>query len=194
MKTLTPWKTVSLGESKASLLKKLEKYEVGYYAKQLLEKMEVSDKQEVDLVVLTPADLGFQLAPTTTDLFAKAKAEGYDLCPADVGPVLRVNYDDQPKEEYLRIAMEPIAVSDGYPLVFRVERSDGGERRLGDGWAYADSRWDLDDRFVFRFRKASDPASSESPVSLSPSDLESRVASLERIVRSIQEVFKSQEL
>lgn len=171
-KTLTPWKTVSLGESKASILKKLEKYEVGYYAKQLLEKVEVSDKQEVDLVVLTPSDLGFTENPTTAELFGKAEELGYDLCPADVGPVLRVNYDDQPKEEYLWIATEPITDSVGYPVVFFVGRLDGDVLWLDGGWAGADGRWRLDERIVFRLRKvqSSGLESSKPPVSLSPSD------------------------
>lgn len=177
-KTLTPWKTLSLGETKDSLRKKLKEYHVSSYASELFDKMDVSDAQEVDLVILTPRDLGFTENPTTTELYARAKERGYDLCPADVGPVLRVNYDDQPTGEYLWIAIEPITDSDGDPGVFGVERGGDGERWLYGVWSGPVDRWGLGRRIVFRLRKSSDPLS-----------LELRVEALERIVRSMQEVF-----
>lgn len=149
----TIFKTLTLGESKKSLEKKLKAYEVGFYARELFENMQISDKQDVDLVILTPADLGFTEAPTTTELFKKAVEQGYELCPPDVGPVLRVNYDDQPTGEWLFIAMESITDSDGGPRVFRVRRDRGGGRWLGSDWADPDARWYLGRRFVFRIKQ-----------------------------------------
>ena len=65
---------------------------------------------ELDLVVLSVADLGFgdQGAPLR-DIYARALASGLELCPAEVGPVLRLNYLDQPPGEFLHVAMRPVA-------------------------------------------------------------------------------------
>jgi hypothetical protein len=65
---------------------------------------------ELDLVVVSVADLGFgdQGAPLR-DIHARALASGLELCPAEVGPVLRLNYLDQPAGEFLHLAMRPVA-------------------------------------------------------------------------------------
>jgi hypothetical protein len=65
---------------------------------------------ELDLVVVSVADLGFgdQGAPLR-DIYARALASGLELCPAEVGPVLRLNYLDQPAGEFLHVAMRPVA-------------------------------------------------------------------------------------
>lgn len=178
----TIFKTLTLGESKASLKKKLTEYKVSNWAKELFEKISISPKQDIDLVILTPRDLGFTGWPTTTELFAKAKAQGYDLCPQDVGPVLRVNYDDQPKGEWLVIAMEPITVSGGSQDVFYVEH--GGDER----WLYANRGdpggvWSADCRFVFVRKDGTQPSDTKS--SSDPLSLESRVKELESQVEMI---------
>jgi hypothetical protein len=65
---------------------------------------------ELDLVVVSVADLGFgdQGAPLR-DIHARALASGLELCPAETGPVLRLNYLDQPLGEFLHVAMRPVA-------------------------------------------------------------------------------------
>jgi hypothetical protein len=65
---------------------------------------------ELDLVVVSVADLGFgdQGAPLR-DIYARALATGLELCPAEAGPVLRLNYLDQPPGEFLHLAMLPVA-------------------------------------------------------------------------------------
>lgn len=62
---------------------------------------------EVDLVVVTPADLGLGEV-RLPEVYAKAFSLGLSLCPAEVGPQLRLQYTDQPKGESLVIGMEPI--------------------------------------------------------------------------------------
>ena len=117
------------------------------------------------LIDLTPADLGFTENPTTTELldvkrladWSAANLEGYvlELCPAEVGPHLAIQYKDQPNGEILWVAMERIPDSDGNPYVFDVKRYDDGELWLRRAWTRPDYRWELAYRIVFRLRKVS---------------------------------------
>lgn len=125
----------------------------------------LAEPEPIMLIDLCPADLGFTENPTTTELFdvkrlaawSEANLDGYvlDLCPAETGPHLAIQYKDQPKGEVLWIAMDRIPDSDGDPGVFGVERRDDGELWLDFGWADLGDRWDLDHRIVFRLRKLS---------------------------------------
>ena len=124
-----------------------------------------SEREPITLIDLCPADLGFTENPTTTELFdvkrlatwSAANLDGYviELCLAEVGPHLAVQYKDQPKGEVLWIAMERISGSDGYSSVFGVKRSGDGKLWLYDDWANPGGRWRLVNRFVFRLRKVS---------------------------------------
>ncbi|MDO8664011.1 MAG: hypothetical protein Q7K44_00445, partial [Candidatus Liptonbacteria bacterium] len=74
----------------------------------------VSDTEtEVDLVNVSVAELGFKNGAPRKDIYERAVSLGLELCPNEVGPQLRLQYTDQPKGEWLRIAMEPITGSDG---------------------------------------------------------------------------------
>jgi len=175
---LKVWKTISLGGIETdTLLKKIEdpdekagkeKNEVGSYARDLTTKpaykKAVVEKHElVDLVILTPADLGFTETPRTDTFLTKEfcaewsrkHLDGYviELCSPEVGPQLRLQYQDQPKGEVLWIAMERITHSGGNPHVFNVERNGDGHRWLRTRWTDPDDQWDLGDRLVFRLRK-----------------------------------------
>jgi len=107
---------------------------------------------EVELVVASVAELGFKDGAKYSAICERAKNLGLDLCPAEVGPQLRLQYTDQPKGEWLRIAMESIADSDGRLRVFDVAR--GGDEL----WLYGDlghpgNFWYAIDLFVFVRRK-----------------------------------------
>jgi hypothetical protein len=56
---------------------------------------------ELDLVVLSVFKLGFSDRASLHDIYARAVAQGFELCPAEVGPALRLNYLDQPLGEFL---------------------------------------------------------------------------------------------
>jgi hypothetical protein len=77
---------------------------------------------ELDLVVLSVSELGFgspvsprdgapgeRIEVSLGDVYARALALGFALCPAEVGPALRLGYLDQPPGEFLHIAMQPVA-------------------------------------------------------------------------------------
>ena len=89
---------------------------------------------------------------TTEDIYKKAQDFGLDLCPAEVGPHLRLNYKDQPLGEWFSIAMKQIADPDGYPNVFYLERYEDGVW-LDYNWAKPEYKWDPDNELIFRLRK-----------------------------------------
>jgi len=99
-------------------------------------------------------NLGFTKVPTTAELFARIRQIG-SLCPAEVGPHLRRDYQDQPKGEVLWIAMNAIRVQDkfGYPDRFVVRRSDQGERLLESDIANPGPHWDLETEIIFVLRE-----------------------------------------
>lgn len=80
------------------------------------------EEVEIELVRVTVAELGFKYGTTRKDIYERAIQLGLELCPAEVGPQLRLQYKDQPRGEWLFIGMEPIANSDGELVVFQVGR------------------------------------------------------------------------
>ncbi len=75
------------------------------------------------LVIVSVNELfGYDTTKEYSFICEYAKRAGLDLCPAEVGPQLRLQYTDQPKNEWVRIAMEPIADSKGRPSLFVVGR------------------------------------------------------------------------
>lgn len=146
------WKTVTLGLKKSpkGYLEALKRdgYCIGDYAGQILHNTGVSQtKVEVDLVVVTVGELGFNNSARRDKIYARAIELGFRLCPAEVGPALRLAYKDQPKGECLRIGMEPITVWDS-PDVFGVD-NENDERCLNSFYGNADSYWRADGRWVF---------------------------------------------
>ena len=64
-------------------------------------------------MALSVKELGFNDGAYYKDICTKALELGLELCPAEVGPALRLVYKDQSRGEWLRIAMEAITGSDG---------------------------------------------------------------------------------
>jgi len=121
------------------------------YAKQLLESPNfkvIGEHADVDLVEVSVASLGFTRNTRYDAICTRAKELGLELCPAEVGPQLRLQYTDQPMGESIIIAMNAISDRDGDPNVFDVDRV------VGDLWLRThvcapDSGWSLRSRFVF---------------------------------------------
>ena len=113
----------------------------------------LKNPEQIDLVRLKVRDLFSDESTHTTDeIYRKAEEFGLDLCPAEVGPDLRLKHMDQPMNEWLYIAMKQIADRDRRPSVFRLERYAGG-LWLSSRWANPGDEWDSDSEFVFRLRK-----------------------------------------
>jgi hypothetical protein len=74
-------------------------------------------KTEVKLALLSASELGAETESSLSDVYKGAKQVGLALCPAEVGPQLRLHYRNQPLGEALNIAMEPIGTYCGHPTI-----------------------------------------------------------------------------
>jgi len=154
------WKTVKLrtgidadGYRKLIEGKKVgtQKMRIGDYANDILGKPAftvVTEETELDLVVVSVKELTGKNEAPLKEIFARAKEKGLQLCPNQVGPELRLQYEDQSKGEWVIIGMEPITDSDGDLSLFRVVHGGGG-LWLDANYGCPDSIWDGDYRFVF---------------------------------------------
>ncbi|TAL50595.1 hypothetical protein EPN81_02400 [Patescibacteria group bacterium] len=115
-------------------------------------KWKIKSPEEITLIRLHVKDLGFPDGATTDQIYARAEELGLEFCPPEVGPQFRLQYANQPMDEYVYVGMKQIPDSDGGPSVFRVERDDGGSW-LFSAWAKPADAWDADYQFVFRLRK-----------------------------------------
>ncbi len=125
----TVWKTIKLGMKglKTSggfrLAFNDNGYVIGDWGNDILgsSAFTVSETEiEVDLVNISVGELGFKHGAEQRDIFAKALSLGLELCPNEVGPQLRLQYADEPKNARLIIGMEPITNSDGHLRMFFV--------------------------------------------------------------------------
>ena len=91
-----------------------------------------TQKAELDLVVLSPRTLGIQTETARlADFYARARAFGFRLAPAEVGPQLRLQYFDQPVGEVLHIGMDPLTTWSGRPVIFVVANGAEGLMLIG---------------------------------------------------------------
>jgi hypothetical protein len=146
------------GKTKEQLIAEMEAAHINIsdYTKSMMENRDFipgKNKEVATLIRLTVADLGFKTSATTDQIYERAQTLGLELCPPDTGPNYRLKYKDQPLNEWVRIGMKQIAVSDGYPNVFDLGR-DGDGLWLDNRWASPDDEWYPDSKFVFRLRKS----------------------------------------
>lgn len=129
------WKTSILGLYKSPedygdqlLMTLLEpRFKIGPSSIELLKKISIRREQAlVDLVRPSVADLGFTEATKYGDICARAIDYGLELCPPEVGPLLRLFRMDQPDGEWQVVAMPSIRLrEDGEPLIFMMGNSNG---------------------------------------------------------------------
>ena len=164
----TIWKTIQLGGYKNAdeFRKAIKKagMKISDYADDILGKPAFKvEAKETDIILarMTVAQLGFPNGATYKNICEKAVGQTtvindieYEvtLCPNEAGPALRLQYPDQPKGEWLRIAMEAITDSSGYRLLFSVAHGAAGLwLRSYDG--YDGDFWRGNRVFVFCLRK-----------------------------------------
>src|SRR3989344_1889862 len=109
-------------------------------------------KIKIDLAIKSVDELGFKGGAIRQQIYGRANELGLDLCPAEVGPQLRLQYKDQPEEEHLIVAMNPIADSGGALLLFLVGRY-GSVLWLLSYYDSPGDLWGAHYRFVFARRK-----------------------------------------
>src|SRR6266496_3903885 len=89
-------------------------------------------KTDVELAVLSAADLGVESDQASlAEVYQRARQAGLELCPAGVGPQLRLEYRNQPLGEALDIAMEPVATYRGDPTILTLVNWGTGLMLIG---------------------------------------------------------------
>ena len=133
------WKTIVLGNYEGAkgigkgLLYAEPRINVDRWAGDILYKpafVVAPKKAEIDLVVISVSELGFPNGAHWIDVCSRAFKYDVDICPAEVGPQLRMQYKDQPIGEKLKIVMSPIEGTENLGRVdsfrFSVECDEGG--------------------------------------------------------------------
>jgi len=144
------------GKSAQQLEREIEQIgKISPYAKDMLHSRDfttLKDPTSLVIVRLKVRDLGFNEWKTTDQIYKRAQELGLDLCPAEVGPHLRLKDKDKPMNDWCYVGMKQIADSDGNPSVFLLAHDDGGLWLYG-GWAKPGHGWRPGLEFVFSLRK-----------------------------------------
>jgi hypothetical protein len=157
------WRTVKLGMGPKSLPDFRDAFrrfncKIDSFAEDLLygpNFVVSSEKMEIELVVISVAELGFKDGATRADIYKRALELGLELCPCEVGPQLRLQYLDQPCREWLMIGAESIVNLDNDFGVFGIECFHGdGSRWLHGHRDEPDKVWHADNHWVFVQRKS----------------------------------------
>ncbi len=145
--------TVTLGVHKTpeDYIQDLESsgYKIGGRTRDILKKVTCSKEQiEIRLTSATVAELGFAKGGAVKDIHAAILAQDCQLCPAEVGPALRLTIEEQSKYEWMWIAMKGISDSYGNLIVFLLEHIKD-ELWLGTDSGYPGNHMDPNCRIVF---------------------------------------------
>lgn len=128
-----PWRSVSIGsyDNVARLREALhqKRCRIGPVVAEIIDHPAFTisrTRARLQLVSLSVAALGLaDKNATLAEIYARAQKLGFELCPAEVAPQLRLQYMNQPLGEFLHIAMEPIPTRSGRPVILVI--ANGGE-------------------------------------------------------------------
>ena len=172
------WRTATLGTYKTidALRDALdaERIHVGDSADEILGRpaFKLSKiRRDRHLVILAVSELGFEEeGASLVDIYARARQRGFELCPAELGPQLRLQYLNQPLGEFLHIAMAPIALYGGEPADFTVANGGAGLILIA---GYADPNFIMPSTMRFAFVS---PASRQRPETSRPGPVSAAAA------------------
>jgi hypothetical protein len=172
METTTTFKTIKIGGKYLDQLQKevSKDFKLGNYAKSM-EFTPRKETQEVSFCKQTLKEYGFTGTTFSEMLDFFRNHPLYELCQPEDAYYLRMAYSDQPKGEWVRLAMDTIPDSDGFPSVFYLGHGDDG-MWLDSGWCNPDDGLDHDTLWFARLRKSSSQNFETPPLipaSLSPS-------------------------
>jgi hypothetical protein len=133
------WKSITLGINKGVDAYRealaVEGVRIGDSADEILGRPAfpyAGTKTQVQLVILSVAELGPEAnAVSHAEVYRRAKQMGLELCPAEVGPQLRLEYRNQPLGEALDIAMEPVSTYAGEPTILALVNFGTGLALIG---------------------------------------------------------------
>jgi hypothetical protein len=137
------WRTTTLGSYKGVNAYRdaldAAKIKIGDAADEILGRPAfpyVRGKTDLELTVVSAAELGVESESALADVYNRARQLGLVLCPAEVGPQLRLDYRDQPLGESLIIGMEPVNTYNGDPTILALMNFGTGLALVGsDGRA-----------------------------------------------------------
>jgi hypothetical protein len=134
------------GVNKEELRRRLASASVSLnaYAEQLFEAPEftvLAEPRQIGLITVALPQLGMHSGGTLPDIFERASAHGYDPCPLEVAPHLRLGFLDQSPGPYLTIASRRPRPNDmDFPAGFYVRRHEDGlwlrGYRTDDDWVF----------------------------------------------------------
>jgi len=170
-KTFPVWGSIKIGTADIRTAEDFRRtienrgMQIDYFARDIIIKPQftiAAKEAEVNLAVVSVLDLGFNevvkpwdiKGAKLKDIYKRAQERGLQLCPAEVGPQLRLQYACQPRGEWLIVAMEPIVGSINFSWLFRIERDIDLEQgrsilSLRTFCGCPDTFWPSDFRFVF---------------------------------------------
>ncbi len=107
---------------------------------------------EVKLAVISGTQLGFTSQASRQDIYDRASRFGLGICPSEVGLQLRKQRTNQPADECLIVAMEPLRGS-GYSIGLILKRHGEGKQRLNTTEITSNDLWDPEELWVFLQRE-----------------------------------------
>lgn len=160
----TSWKTINIGTYKSTYDLREMLIKSHFKIDQLVESVittplfTITDtEREIQLVNISSEELGYKGGCKYEYLYKKAEKLGLKICPAEVGPQLRLQYTNQPKGEYLYIAMIPIedrrehwgSITNNGSRIFEIKHD-----KHGLGLGYSEIDWESfvtssQQRFIF---------------------------------------------
>lgn len=122
---------------------------VSKWALEILKKITCSKKRvEIHLTDASFAEVGLTEGGTLEEFLVAVKSFGGTKCPAEVGPALRLLYQNQPQGEWMVVLMDAIFDSGGDLNVFNLH-SHSDDPWLDTYSGHPDDRFGAEHRVVF---------------------------------------------